>query len=39
MLRHTFRAIAANVGVDELLVHFPVGHAPKGISVRRVLES
>jgi integrase len=32
MYRRTWRTIAADVGVDELLAHFCLGHIPAGIS-------
>jgi integrase len=31
-LRHTWRTVAADCGVDELLAHFMLGHVPKNIS-------
>jgi integrase len=31
-LRHSYRAVCADLGVDALLSHFLLGHAPKGIS-------
>ena len=36
MLRHTYRTVAADVGIDEMLSHFLPGHAPEGISQRYV---
>jgi integrase len=36
MLRHTFRTVAADVGVDELLAHFLMGHSPEGISQKYI---
>lgn len=36
MLRHSYRTVAADVGVDEMLSHFLMGHAPEGISQRYV---
>jgi integrase len=36
MLRHTYRTIAADCGVDEMLAHLLLGHAPEGISQRYV---
>ena len=35
-LRRTYRTIAADMGVDEMLAHFLMGHAPDGISQRYV---
>lgn len=35
-LRRTYRTIAADLGVDEMLAHFLMGHAPEGISQRYV---
>jgi hypothetical protein len=32
MLRHTYRTIAADLSVDDLLIHFLMGHTPRGIS-------
>lgn len=36
MLRHTFRTVCADLGVDELLSHFLMGHAPEGISQKYI---
>ena len=36
MLRHTFRTVCADLGVDELLAHFLMGHAPEGISQKYI---
>lgn len=36
MLRHTYRTVAADLGVDDLISHFLLGHAPKGISQKYV---
>lgn len=36
MLRHTYRTIAADLGVDELISHFLLGHAPEGISQKYI---
>lgn len=36
MLRHTYRTVAADLGVDELLIHFLLGHAPEGISQKYI---
>lgn len=36
MLRHTFRTVAADLGIDELLAHFLLGHAPEGISQKYI---
>lgn len=36
MLRHTYRTVAADCGVDELLTHFLMGHAPEGISQKYI---
>jgi integrase len=35
-LRRTYRTVAADAGVDEMLAHFLMGHAPEGISQRYV---
>jgi integrase len=35
-LRRTYRTVAADCGVDEMLSHFLLGHAPAGISQRYV---
>jgi hypothetical protein len=35
-LRRTYRTVAADCGVDEMLAHFLMGHAPAGISQRYV---
>jgi integrase len=35
-LRHTYRTVAADCGVDEMLAHFLLGHAPAGISQRYI---
>jgi integrase len=32
MLRHTFLTVAADLGVDDLLINFLMGHCPEGIS-------
>jgi integrase len=32
MYRRTWRTVAADVGVDELIAHFSLGHVPAGIS-------
>jgi integrase len=32
MLRRTYRTVAADLGVDELTIHFLMGHVPSGIS-------
>jgi integrase len=32
MLRRTWRTVAAELGIDELLAHFLMGHVPAGIS-------
>jgi integrase len=43
MFRRTWRTIAADIGVDELIAHFLLGHRPLGISpgyvAKRLLES
>ncbi|MGC2320408.1 MAG: hypothetical protein WA615_28565, partial [Bradyrhizobium sp.] len=31
-MRHSYRAVCADLGVDALISHFLLGHAPKGIS-------
>jgi integrase len=31
-LRHTYRTVCADLGIDDLLSHFLMGHAPAGIS-------
>jgi integrase len=36
MLRHTYRTVAADLGIDDLLIHFLMGHAPEGISQKYV---
>jgi hypothetical protein len=36
MLRHTYRTVAADLGVDDLISHFLLGHAPKGISQKYI---
>lgn len=36
MLRHTYRTVAADLGVDDLLIHFLMGHTPRGISRKYV---
>lgn len=36
MLRHTYRTVAADLGVDDLLIHFLMGHAPDGISQKYI---
>jgi hypothetical protein len=36
MLRRTYRTVAADCGVDEMLAHFLMGHAPSRISQRYV---
>jgi integrase len=36
MLRHTYRTVAADLGVDDLLIHFLMGHAPEGISQKYI---
>ncbi len=36
MLRHTYRTVAADLGVDDLMIHFLMGHAPDGISQKYV---
>jgi integrase len=35
-LRRTYRTVAADVGIDEMLAHFLLSHAPAGISQRYV---
>ena len=35
-LRHTYRTVAADCGIDEMLAHFLLGHAPAGISQRYI---
>lgn len=35
-LRHTYRTVAADCGIDEMVSHFLLGHAPAGISQRYV---
>jgi integrase len=37
-LRHTFRTIAADCGVDEMLAHFLMGHSPEGISQKYIVK-
>ncbi len=36
MLRHTYRTVAADLGVDDLLIHFLMGHTPEGISQKYI---
>ena len=36
MLRHTYRTMAADLEVDDLLIHFLMGHAPDGISQKYI---
>jgi integrase len=36
MLRHTYRTVAADLGVDDLLSHFLMGHTPEGISQKYI---
>jgi hypothetical protein len=36
MFRHTYRTVAANLAVDDLLIHFLMGHAPEGISQKYI---
>src|SRR5471032_2324214 len=36
MLGHTFRTVAADLGIDELLSHFLLGHAPEGVSQKYI---
>jgi hypothetical protein len=36
MLRHTYSTTAADLGVDDLLRHFLMGHAPEGISQKYI---
>jgi hypothetical protein len=36
MLRHTYRTVAADLGVDDLLILFLMGHTPRGISRKYV---
>ena len=36
MLRHTYRTVAADLGIDDLLIHFLMGHTPRGISRKYV---
>jgi hypothetical protein len=35
-LRRTYRSIAADLGIDELLAHYLLSHSPPGISARCV---
>jgi integrase len=37
-LRQTYRTVAADVGVDEMLAHFLLSHAPAGISQRYLVQ-
>jgi integrase len=37
-LRHTYRTVAADCEVDDLISHFLLGHAPAGISQRYVVK-
>jgi hypothetical protein len=36
MLRHTYRTVATDLLVDDLLIHFLMGHAPEGISQKYI---
>jgi integrase len=36
MLRRTYRTVAGDIGIDDLLIHFLMGHKPEGISGRYV---
>lgn len=36
MLRHTYKTIGVNLGVDDLISHFLLGHAPEGISQKYI---
>ncbi|MBR0989118.1 hypothetical protein JQ580_00110 [Bradyrhizobium japonicum] len=36
MLRHTYSTTAADLGVDDLIRHFLMGHAPEGISQKYI---
>ncbi|QOZ79927.1 hypothetical protein XH83_33835 [Bradyrhizobium sp. CCBAU 53351] len=36
MLRHTYSTVAADLGVDDLIRHFLMGHAPEGISQKYI---
>jgi integrase len=36
MLRHTYSTVAADLGIDELIRHFLMGHAPEGISQKYI---
>jgi len=35
-LRHTYRTVAADLGIDEIVSHALMGHAPKGISQKYI---
>jgi len=35
-LRHTYSTVAADLGIDDLIRHFLMGHAPQGISQRYI---
>jgi integrase len=37
-LRHTFRTLAADCAVDEMLAHFLMGHSPEGISQKYIVK-
>ncbi|MCK1523057.1 tyrosine-type recombinase/integrase [Bradyrhizobium sp. 17] len=36
MLRHTYSTVAADLGIDDLIRHFMMGHAPEGISQKYI---
>jgi integrase len=36
MLRHTYKTVGANLGIDDLISHFLMGHAPEGISQKYI---
>lgn len=36
MLRHTYSTVAADLGIDDLIRHFLMGHAPEGISQKYI---
>jgi hypothetical protein len=38
MLRHTYRTVAADLGIAELLTEFLMGHTPEGISRKYILK-
>jgi integrase len=39
VLRHTFKTVATDIGVDEMIVEFLMGHRPLGVSRRYVVRA